>query len=1358
MKIMSWNSRGSAWDGFEAQTLFYVTCFNVDVLCILDTRSSTTMLNKTRKLPFDESFVVPSIGQSGGLNLLWNSKSVSVNIIALHDRFIHCHITDAVSNVNFLVTFLYAYPKKEKQLALWNDITKLCPTDNSSWVIIGDFNITMSPEEKLGGIGGVTRPMLNFCEFLNNSGLVSLKASGLPFTWTNKHVDDSVIFERLDRAVVNSNFLNMFPNAILENLPIISSDHGPIYLNLSPPKKRVPRPFKFEAIWFSHPSFSSLVDRVWNKNLETNPLLNFVTIAGQFAQVVKTWNKTEFGSLFKRMEDLNRDSADIQQQLMDNPTSNYLKQRDTQIRAELLGVWKQEEIFWAQKAKANWLKLGDRNTKFFQAQANIRRKMNHIAKLQDREGNWTTNEDEITNILVQDFKKRFHQAAPPNANSICDFISVLEPTINQTDNELLLQQVTDEEIYDAVHSIGALKAPGPDGLHAIFFQKCWDEVKNTLIPMVKTCFNNGNLIRHLNHTNIALIPKIENPSKVNDFRPISLCNVAYKIITKIMIKRLKPLLEKCISKNQGAFAPGRAIQDNILIAHEIFSDFHRRTGRNSAMAVKLDLEKAYDLLDWSYIQACLCKFGFHSDWINLIMHCISSVSFSIMLNGIPKGWFQPTRGIRQGDPLSPYIFILAMEPLIRNLNLLASNSKYHVGLLTSPLGFRISNLMFADDCLIFAKASKKAARKISQVLDAFSAASGQKINFHKSSLFFSDKVNSSTKNEIVNVINIQHKRTIGKYLGIHNVVFWKDPTNAKELLQRISSKLSGWKQNTLSRAGKTTLIKANISGMPNHVMSCFKCPKKLTDEIDKQSRNFLWGTEMKTAPIAWKEVCKPKVLGGLGIRPSAFFNKAAIAKLAWKVITDKENWWVQVITRKYLKHGSLFQAKKKPKNSMAWNGILDAKDLIFKGLRWVVGNGKSINFWTFNWVLEFPLIDLIPEQNRNNVNIDECVCDYIIDGKWNRAKLSSILENEVVKEIMGIPIPVNHSEDEFIWGPSPHGKFTIKSATWMQLQDTQEHGRIKLIKKLWSLNIQPKIKFFGWLLLRGRLKTRDRLSRFGITQDNSCCLCNEDNETIDHLFGYCRFTRKIWETMNMCPPIDWDEGFFKVLHNWFLENPFDAKLFEKLIITCWQVWKTRNEVIFRGKTPNTRATTIAVTCHLQSASDLMEKKNPSLYGNEMNIKWNPPSHGRIKINFDGSVQGNSAAGGFILRTENGNSLTAASFYSGTTTVPVAEAMALRNSLICAKSRGITKIEVEGDSKLVIDAVNGVSTPPWRLLKLIQDIKTLSNSFEFVCFKHVFREANFVANALANLGHRLSNLCFWEEIFRQKHLLLWPLTL
>ncbi|KAL6200061.1 hypothetical protein ACLB2K_029843 [Fragaria x ananassa] len=609
------------------------------------------------------------------------------------------------------------------------------------------------------------------------------------------------------------------------------------------------------------------------------------------------------------------------------------------------------------------------------------------------EGNRTTNEDDITNILVQDFKKRFHQDSPPHANNIRNFISVIEPVINQNDNNMLLQQVTDEEILKAIHSIGALKAPGPDGLHAFFYQKCWDEVKKTVIPMIK-----------------------------------------------------------------------------------------RRSGRNSVMAVKLDLEKAYDLLDWSYIQACLANYGFHPDWITLVMHCINSVSFSVLINGSAKGWFQPTRGIEQCDPLSPYIFILAMEPLVRNLNLLASNSKNQVGLLSSPLGFRILNLMFADDCLIFAKASKKAALNINRVLDAFAAASGQKINYHKSSLFFSDKINSSTKTAIVNVLNIQQKR-IGKYLGIHNVVFWKDPINAKELLQRMSNRLSGWKQNTLSRAGKITLIKANIAGMPNH-KSCFNCPKKLTDEIDKQGRNFLWGAEMKTTTIAWKEVCKPKMLGGLGVRPSAFFNKAAIGKLAWKLITNKDKWWVQVVSKKYLKR----------------------------------------------------------------------------DGRWDKTKLDSVFDDEVVKEILSVPIPTNHAEDEFIWGPAPHGKFTVKSATWMQLQD---------------------------------------------------------------------------------------------------------------------IWKTRNEVIFRGKTPNTNATAATINCHLSNVSSPLTDDISMTPRNVMNIRWQSPSHDRVKINFDGSAWSNSGAGGFIIRTETDKSVVAAFFNSDTTTVSVAEALALHNSLVYAMDRGFFKIEVEG---------------------------------------------------------------------------------
>lgn len=148
------------------------------------------------------------------------------------------------------------------------------------------------------------------------------------------------------------------------------------------------------------------------------------------------------------------------------------------------------------------------------------------------------------------------------------------------------------------------------------------------------------------------------------------------------------------------------------------------------------LRQHYDMLDWSYIKACLLKFGFHERQISLIMDCISSVSYSININGSTKCFFKPFRGIRQGDPLSPYLFIICMEPFSRHFNFLANNTRNQVGLLSSPWGFRISNLVFADDCLIFSKASSTTARKISSDLQIFSQVSGLQINFNKSTLFF----------------------------------------------------------------------------------------------------------------------------------------------------------------------------------------------------------------------------------------------------------------------------------------------------------------------------------------------------------------------------------------------------------------------------------------------------------------------------------------------------------------------------------------------------------------------------------------------------------------------------------------------
>ena len=252
------------------------------------------------------------------------------------------------------------------------------------------------------------------------------------------------------------------------------------------------------------------------------------------------------------------------------------------------------------------------------------------------------------------------------------------------------------------------------------------------------CFlNSGSIPNSLNHTFITLIPKKKNPEYVTVFKPISLCNVLYKIFSKFLANRLKRVLPNIISEHQSAFLKGRLITDNILVAFETLHYMKNHNSENSGfMALKLDMSKAYDQVEWSFLKAVMSQMGFQDRWIGLVMECITTVTYSILVNGEPSGEIRPSRGIHQGDPLSPYLFLLCSEGLHRMIQKAMEKGDIQ-GVSICRNGPKLTHLFFADDSLLFCRATTHECEKVMDILSSYEKVSGQKLNRDKTSLFFS---------------------------------------------------------------------------------------------------------------------------------------------------------------------------------------------------------------------------------------------------------------------------------------------------------------------------------------------------------------------------------------------------------------------------------------------------------------------------------------------------------------------------------------------------------------------------------------------------------------------------------------------
>uniref|UniRef100_A0A803PJT8 Reverse transcriptase domain-containing protein n=1 Tax=Cannabis sativa TaxID=3483 RepID=A0A803PJT8_CANSA len=411
---------------------------------------------------------------------------------------------------------------------------------------------------------------------------------------------------------------------------------------------------------------------------------------------------------------------------------------------------------------------------------------------------------------------------------------------------------TADEVKTALFQLSGDKASGLDGMNDYFYQKNWNTLGEDLCMAILDILNNNASMNSINSTLIVLIPKKANASSLKDFRPISLCRTLYKIVAKVIANRIKVVMEDIISLTQSAFLSDRLIFDNIFIAQEMVHAInHRKLGKIGWVGLKLDMEKAFDRVEWNFLLAILKHFNFLERIINLIHKCLSSVSIRFNINGSFSREIFPTRGIRQGDPLSPYLFLLCSEGLSAALCNQQRIGNFH-GISIARNAPVISHLLFADDTLLFARATQTSYNAIKAALQMYNQATGQQVNFSKSSILFSPNTPSHVSDYFYSNLGLAHKPFMSKYLGVPQCFGRSKKSSFNFVLDRVSSHLNVWNNKFFSKAGKEVRLKAVIQAIPSYVMSCFKIPASIRKKVEKLMAQFWWGSFGKNTKTHWK--------------------------------------------------------------------------------------------------------------------------------------------------------------------------------------------------------------------------------------------------------------------------------------------------------------------------------------------------------------------------------------------------------------------------------------------------------------------------------------------------------------------------
>ncbi|KAJ9536655.1 hypothetical protein OSB04_un000128 [Centaurea solstitialis] len=1102
--------------------------------------------------------------------LAWDMRRLDIMVIESHAQYIHCMIRIKGIDDLFYATFVYGSNSTVVRRELWSGLRKAKVLMNQRpWVVLGDFNAMLFQHDGYGGSSRRNVDMEEFFLCMEDVELFDVSYGGIQYTWSQKPLGGDGILRKLDRILSNVEFTALFRDAHVRFLPRGVSDHSPGLLSFGGDIRKIVTGFRFDNFVVQHPNFHQVVVDSWQSTVVGSFMYQLVCKLKSLKKPLRQL-RARYGDLSKRVVFL-KTELDIIQTSLDSDPGNRMLQEDL---AHIFLAYQQaktdEECYYRQRAKVHWLKEGDMNTKYFHKCVKEKRSHSFIHSIINQHGNFVMG-DGVGSTFLNHFESILGTRDESVNVNIPHELYGASLTLGESLD--IIRPISDDEIKGAVFGIGNDKALGSDGFTAKFFKSSWDVVGEDVTIAVHNFFYSGRLLKEVNHTLLCLIPKCPNASRVGDFRPISCCSVIYKCISKIISDRIKPYLNKLVSKSQSAFIPGRRISDNILLAHELVSGYHKSSGPPRC-AFKIDIRKAYDTVDWIYVISLLTGFGFHPVLIAWIKEMLNTSSFSLAINGESVGFFKGARGLRQGDPISPYLFTLVMEGFNMALKHCIQQANTSFGYHEGCQALGISHLCFADDLFVFTRGDVASVQVLKHALELFRGWSGMVPSLEKSEIFFSN-VPDDTKSAILGLLPFNAGTFPIRYLGVPLSPSRLRVIDYHGLVEKVTKRIHNWKVKALSFAGRKLLISSVLQSMQLYWMSVFLLPSGVIHELESLFRKFLWaqGDSIQgRCKLSWDVVCRPLEKGGLGIRRLGIWNRAMVTKHLWDILSDRSTLWVQWVRCHYLQGNSLWSTTPKASWSWVFRKLLDLRPLVRRFFFHRIGNGEHTNAWMDTWLDCGSLSETIPYRRFSSMGFTTTTTarDLLLTcgSAWPTA-WCQIYPNI---QLLDLPVLQDTTQDEVCWKrlDGSVGHFSVGDA----YSDLNGHfDSVGWAKEVWFKGCIPKHAFCVWTACYGRLPTQDRLYWKHDPPDLSCPLCNTLMDSHDHLFFLCGFSLEVWRTIKRDTCLfgfaeRWDDIRNDLLHG---RGPRRKEQRLALQATVYCIWRERNRRLFgnRSNTVNT---------------------------------------------------------------------------------------------------------------------------------------------------------------------------------------------